>query len=262
VTSGVPQGSVLGTILFLIFINDLDCGILNSSLKFADDTKVYGEVVNQQSREALQKDLNLLVQWSEEWQMNFNVKKCKVMHIGKNNTEYKYTMSGMELESTKAEKDLGVVMSLDLKSTDHCLQAYNKASRMLGTMGRTMKSRNPEILLSIYKSIVRPHLEYCTPVWSPHYRKDKELLERVQHCFTRMFGHLRHLEYEERLNILGLWSLEERMNRADLLEVGIREVWKFTTGPIYSELQRKDKRTLTEADQKVQQRKYTTLLLH
>ena len=82
-----------------------------------------------------------------------------------------------------------------------------------------MKSRNPEILLSLYKSIVRPHLEYCTPVWSPHYRKDKELLERVQHRFTRMFSHLRHLEYEERLNILGLWSLEERRNRADLLEV-------------------------------------------
>jgi len=110
-------------------------------------------------------------------------------------------------------------MSSDLKSTDHCSLAYNKASRMLGMMGRTTKSRNPEILLSIYKSIVRPHLEYCTPVWSPHYRKDKELLERVHHRFTRMFSHLRHLEYEERLNIFGLWSLEERRNRADLLEV-------------------------------------------
>jgi len=219
VTSGVPQGSVLGPILFLIFINDLDFGMLNSILKFADDTKVYGEVVNQKSREDLQNDLDLLVKWSDEWQMKFNVQKCKVMHIGKNNMEYKYTMNGMELESTKTEKDLGVVMSSDLKSTDHCLLAYNKASRMLGMMGRTMKSRNPEILLSIYKSIVRPHLEYCTPAWSPHYKKDKDLLERVQHRFTRMFSHLRHLEYEERLNILGLWSLEERRNRADLLEV-------------------------------------------
>jgi len=159
------------------------------------------------------------MKWSDEWQMKFNVQKCKVMHIGKNNMEYKYTMNGMELKSTKTEKDLGVVMSSDLKSTDHCLLAYNKASRMLGMMGRTMKSRNPEILLNIYKYIVRPHLEYCTPAWSPHYRKDKDLLERVQHRFTRMFSHLRHLEYEERLNILGLWSLEERRNRADLLEV-------------------------------------------
>jgi len=76
-------------------------------------------------------------------------------------------------------------------------------------MGRTMKSRNPEILLSIYKSIVRPHLEYCTPVWSPHYRKDKELLERVQHRFTRMFIHLRHLEYEERFATIDLFSLRK-----------------------------------------------------
>jgi len=98
--------------------------------------------------------------------------------------------------------------------------------------GRTMKSRNPEILLSIYKSIVRPHLEYCTSVWSPHYRKDKELLERVQHRFTRMFDHLRHLEYEERLNILGLWSLEERRNRADLLEV-----YKMASGKSGNSLQ-------------------------
>ena len=74
-------------------------------------------------------------------------------------------------------------------------------------------------ILSIYKSIVRAHLEYCTPAWSPHYRKDNDLLERVQHRFTRMFSHLRHLEYEKRLNILGLLSLEERRNRADLLEV-------------------------------------------
>ena len=99
-------------------------------------------------------------------------------------------------------------------------------------MQRTMKSSNPEILLSIYKSTVRPHLEYCTPVWSPHYRKDKELLQRVQHRFTRMFCHLRHLEYEERLNILGLWSLEERRNRADLLEV-----YKMASGKSGNSLQ-------------------------
>ena len=102
VTSGVPQGSVLGPVLFLIFISDLDFGILNSILKFADDTKVYGEVVNQKSREALQNDLDLLVKWSNEWQMKFNVQKCKVMHIGKNNMEYKYTMNGCLLYTSDA----------------------------------------------------------------------------------------------------------------------------------------------------------------
>jgi len=75
------------------------------------------------------------------------------------------------------------------------------------------------IKYNMYKSFVRPHLEYCSPAWSPHYQKDKELLERVQHRFTRMFRHLRQLDYSTRLDILGLWSLEERRNRADLIEV-------------------------------------------
>jgi len=75
------------------------------------------------------------------------------------------------------------------------------------------------ILIPLYKTLVRPHLEYCSVVWSPHYNKDKALLERVQHRFTCMFPDLKVLPYEERLHKLGLWSLEERRNRADLLEV-------------------------------------------
>ena len=100
--------------------------------------------------------------------MKFNVQKSKVMHIVKNNMEYKYTMNGMELKSTKTQKDLGVVMSSDLKSTDHCLLAYNKASRMLGMMGRTMKSRNPEILLSIYKSPLSALISSIALLLGPH----------------------------------------------------------------------------------------------
>jgi len=113
-------------------LHSFECGIWNSILKFSDVTKVYGEVVNKQSREALQNDLDLLVKWSEEWQMNFNVKKCIVMHIGKNNMEYKYTMSGMELECTKGEKDLGVVMSSDLKSI--LITAYKHTTKPVGCL--------------------------------------------------------------------------------------------------------------------------------
>jgi len=86
-------------------------------------------------------------------------------------------------------------------------------------INRTICSKDKRILISLYKTLVRPHLEYCSPTWSPYYKKDKQILEKVQHRFTRMIPGLRCLEYEERLRILGIWSLEERRNRADLLEV-------------------------------------------
>ena len=118
------------------------------------------------------------------------------------------------------EKDLGVYISNDAKPSVHCQQIYLKANRMLGFVKRNIIiSRHPSILLNMYKSFVRPHLEYCSPAWSPHYQKDEELPEKVQHRFTRMFRHLRQLDYCTRLDILGLWSLEERRNRADFIEV-------------------------------------------
>jgi hypothetical protein len=219
VLSGVPQGSVLGPILFLIFINDLDEGIANWILKFSDDTKLYGKIKDQKDRDGLQRDLDRLIQWSVEWQMKFNVEKCKIMHLGRHNPNFKYTMEGSELQAIEAERDLGLTMTRDLKCSNQCIQAYKKASQMLGMVARTIKSRSPVILVNIYKSIVRPHLEYCSPAWSPYYIKDKELLEKVQHRFTRMFPQLRAMDYSDRLERLGLWSLEERRNRADLLEV-------------------------------------------
>ena len=195
VTSGVPQGSVLGPVLFLIFINDLDCGIANWILKFADDTKIYGCLKDPIDCDTLQDDLDLLCTWSNEWQMQFNIDKCKVMHIGKKNPLCKYKMNGSKLEEVTIEKDLGVYISNDAKPSVQCQQSYLKANRMLGFVKRNIISRNPSILLNLYKSFVRPHLEYCSPAWSPHYKKDKELLERVQHRFTRLFSHLRQLDY-------------------------------------------------------------------
>ena len=97
--------------------------------------------------------------------------------------------------------------------------AYSKASRALGLIGRTISFRSKDVLIRLYKTLVRPHLEYCVSAWSPYYVKDRSLLERVQHRFTRMVPGLRNLSYENRLEHLGLWTLEERRNRADLLEV-------------------------------------------
>jgi len=128
-------------------------------------------------------------------------------------------MEGVPVEEVDCEKDLGVTFSTDLKPTAHCKDIYSKANRMLGLLSRTIKYKNPAVLTALYKSIVRPHLEYCSTTWNPHYNKNKFLLEKIQHRFARMFPHLRSLSYENRLHQLGLWSLEEQRNRADVIEL-------------------------------------------
>jgi len=104
----------------------------------------------------------------------------------------------------------------NLKPTRQCQQAYSKASKALRLIGRTISFKSKDVLLRLYKTLVRPHLEYCSSAWSPYYEKDKFLLERVQHRFARMVPGLKLMSYESRL---GLWTLEERRHRADLLEV-------------------------------------------
>lgn len=219
VTSGVPQGSVLGPILFLIFINDLECGLRNPVFKFADDSKLLARVNNRHDRDILQHDLEQMKQWSDTWQLTFNTAKCKVMHIGRTNEEFQYNMGNQKLESVSDQRDLGIQLTADLKSSKQCQKAYTKASKVLGMIGRTFSYKSRDIMVRLYKSLVRPHLEFCISAWSPYFKKDKELLERIQHRFTRMIPGLRGLPYTDRLQSLGLWSLEERRNRADLLEV-------------------------------------------
>lgn len=219
VLSGVPQGSVLGPLLFLIFINDLDLNINSSVFKFADDTKIIGTVKDSTDSERLQADVDTLYQWAGTWQMKFNISKCKVMHLGRRNASLQYCMNGQSLEEVTSYRDLGVIMSSHLKVNEHCQEAYRKANRMLGLVKRTMEHRDPLVLVSLYKSLVRPHLEHCSPIWSPHFQKDKSLLEKVQHRFTRLFPELRSFSYNDRLKKLKLWTLEERRNRADLIEL-------------------------------------------
>ena len=127
-------------------------------------------------------------------------------------------MGNQKLEYCDTERDLGEIMSTDLKVESQCNEACLKANRMLGLIKRTFV-KTPEVMLNLYKTLVRPHLEYCISAWSPHYQKDKKLLEKVQHRFTRMITSLKSLQYEARLQELGLWTLEERRNRADLIEV-------------------------------------------
>jgi len=151
--------------------------------------------------------------------MKLNTDKCKVMHLGRNNENNEYCMLGQKLQVVNKEKDLGIMISSDLKREEQCRYAANKANKVLGMVKRTIRNKDPVIMVRLYKALVRPHLEYCVSAWSPHYSKDKELLEKVQRRFTRMIKGMDQLSYMARLERLHLWTLEERRNRSDLIEV-------------------------------------------
>ena len=138
VLSGVPQGSVLGPILFLVYINDLEEGVIGKILKFADDTKLFTKTKEIGDKKNLQDDIDKLVKWSEKWQMLFNFGKCKCLHIGPGNTNMTYEMGGSILSTTVKEKDLGVTMNANMKVSEQCRIAASKGNQVLGMIRRNI----------------------------------------------------------------------------------------------------------------------------
>ena len=228
VLSGVPQGSVLGPTLFLIFINDIDKAVEVTSsvlLKFADDTKVARVVESDEQREELQSTINKLVEWSAEWQMLFNAEKCHILHLGRKNAKYKYTMEGRVLEAVEFEKDVGVLVHQSLKPSMQCARAAARANGILGQLSRAVCYRDKDTFLKLYKVYVRPHLEYAVVSWSPWTQQDKEMLEKVQRRAVGMVSNLRGRSYEERLAEVGMLSLGDRRMRGDMIAT-----YKIMTG--------------------------------
>ena len=219
VLSGVPQGSVLGPILFLIYINDLEEGVTGNILKFADDTKLFRKVKEIGDKQKLQDDIDKLVKWSEKWQMLFNFGKCKCLHTGSGNTGVNYEMGGTILSKTVKEKDLGVTMNANMKVSEQCRIAASKGNQVLGMIRRNITYKEKSLIMPLYKAIVRPHLEYCIQAWNPYLRKDVDMLEKIQRRATKLIPGLRDLTYEERLNECGLTTLETRRLRGDQIEV-------------------------------------------
>ena len=179
VLSGVPQGSVLGPILFLVYINDLEEGVTGNILKFADDTKLFTKTKEIGDKQNVQDDIDKLVKWSEKWQMLFNFGKCKCLHIGPGNTSMNYEMGGTILSTTVKEKDLGVTMDANMKVSEQCTIAASKANdsrianitaskanQVLGMIRRNITYKDKSLIVPLYKAIVRPHLEYCIQAWS------------------------------------------------------------------------------------------------
>jgi len=222
VTSGVPQGSVLGPVLFVIFINDMP-DLVESILRlFADDTKVGREMVSQADVAYLQKDLDTLSKWSADWLLPFNVNKCKLMHIGTNNRMAEYSMikDGQRslITEVEEEKDLGVTLDNRLSFEKHIYGKVAKANQILGVIRRTFRYLDKEGFVTLYKTMVRPHIEYASSVWSPYLVKHKRSIENVQRRATKMVSELRDLPYSDRLKQLGLPTLEYRRLRADMVQ--------------------------------------------
>ena len=218
VASGIPQGSILGPLLFIIFINDLPDN-LNSNCKiFADDTKIYGP---SQNYNILQDDLIRLLEWSDKWQLHFNKSKCSVLHMGKNNPDSTYfTDPDMKcsLKTTDLEKDVGVTFSNNLKFDHHINNAISKANQMVGLIRRSFKFLDRSMFLQLFKAIVRPHLEYANVVWHPVFQRQKLLVEGVQRRATKMVPGLENMKYKDRLVTLNLPSIKYRQLRGDLIQ--------------------------------------------
>ena len=228
VTSGVPQGSHLGPLLFNLFINDIGRVFENSSfLLYADDLKIYKRVNNSVDAMLLQQDLNKLFSWCKSNGMQFNLSKCHVMHFTRRRDRpvYNYSIGGERLSEVDSFRDLGVIFSSNLTFDTHIRSASARASRQLGFVLRSSKHfKSVQTLKILYCALVRPLLEYCSPLWAPYQRNQCSMLERIQHHFLRRAS--AHMNkpmkiqdhcYTSILQELNLVSLENRRAFIDML---------------------------------------------
>ena len=219
VDSGVLQGSVLGGILFNIFNNDLDPAAREAFIrKFADDCKVARIVETEEDADEMQETIDELNRWAATWEMAFNVSKCKIMHFGNKNPKREYFMNGEKVEVVSEEKDLGVWVLDTLKPTKQCEAAAKAAHGMITQIGRAFHYRKAAYLIPLYKTFIRPKLEYAVAAWSPWTVQDIETLESVQRRVVRMISDRRGNTYEQQLQNLGLTTLAERRIRGDVIQ--------------------------------------------
>jgi hypothetical protein len=196
VTSGVPQGSILGPLLFVIYINDLPPCTQSRVKLYADDTKVYTAIRSQDDQRILQEDLDHLSEWSDKWKLKFHPGKCTIMTLGQRTLPertYSLTCEGERktLTRTQAETDLGVIWNPDLSFNDEIARRAKKGNTIMGIIRRSYLHLTPKNFNLLFKALVRPHLEYGATIWHPNLKKDMKMLEDVQRRGSRQVPELK-----------------------------------------------------------------------
>ena len=227
VLSGVPQGSVLGPLLFLIYINHVGSKLASHYKIFADDLKIYA-TVNATSTcqfpaaaQTIQNDINVLHQTSESWGLKLNQEKCAVMRFTRNFKEQvppMYFLSGKPLPIHQSHRDLGLLIDDKLKFHEHVTSVSHKAYGLCQSFLKSTVCRTPEFMMFLFKTHIRPLIEYGSCVWNTRYKEDIQRLECVQRMWTRHIDDLQTLTYGERLRELNLYSMQGRLLRADLIQ--------------------------------------------
>ena len=217
--SGVPQGSVLGPVLFLIYINDLtkvlspDC----ISKLFADDLKLFHVFNCAADFVSLQSNVDAVWKWSVDWQLPISVKKCSVVDYGKTSCDLTLLLNNQKLPTLAGVTDLGIVFTDSLSFSNHIVYIVNRAKIRCNMLYRCFVTKQIHFLVKGFTTYIRPVLEYCSQVWSPTKRADIDRLESVQRNFTKRLPGFKNMAYADRLVALGLHSLEERRLRLDLV---------------------------------------------
>ena len=227
VTSGIPQGSVMGPMLFVIYINDMPEMVESSTYLFADDTKIFREIREEKDEKMLQADLDNLQSWSDTWLLKFHPNKCKVMSVANKSVDkgtkhyHLYNNDGniIELKQSDGEKDIGVFVDENLSFNKHIQNQVNKANSIMGLIRRTYTYLDEQSFKYLFQALVRPHIEYAEAVWSPFKVGDIEKIENVQRRATKQVPTLKNMEYNERLKKLKMPTLKYRRMRGDMIEV-------------------------------------------
>ena len=227
VISGVPQGTVLGPLLFLIFINDLELTLKHSILHiFADDSKLVKEVVNEEDHQKLQEDLDTAMDWAVNNNMELNQKKFQLLQYGKEEVlKTPYHANTTTIDREQVVKDLGVQMSEDLSPQTHIAECVKLGRKYTGWIMRNFRSRKPEVIIPLFKMYVIPRMEYSSILWSPYKIAEINQLESVQRTITARVEGMRELNYHQRLYSMKLYSMMRRRERYMAIQM-----FKIATG--------------------------------